>query len=211
VSRIWRNTLLFVAVVGAAGQAIARDFWPVNVLGALLLSYALIPVAYLAVPLLRRRRPAAAVIYVGRGFGTAALILWVLSMLLSIQIKASPNDAWILGSGALRHELFSTIRGAPRFANAPSVNVRFDPTLMPLGGTYRAMGSGPGVSSRTVSWSTWPLPAATLLPAVVLGRLRRERIPVGRCLKCEYDLTGNMSGRCPECGEAFDRESCPVE
>jgi hypothetical protein len=21
-----------------------------------------------------------------------------------------------------------------------------------------------------------------------------------RCLKCRYDLTGNLSGRCPECG-----------
>jgi len=27
-----------------------------------------------------------------------------------------------------------------------------------------------------------------------------EPIP-GRCLTCDYDLTGNVSGRCPECGE----------
>jgi undecaprenyl pyrophosphate phosphatase UppP len=24
--------------------------------------------------------------------------------------------------------------------------------------------------------------------------------PIGRCQKCGYDLTGNVSGRCPECG-----------
>ena len=28
------------------------------------------------------------------------------------------------------------------------------------------------------------------------------RPPPGHCQKCGYDLTGNVSGRCPECGEA---------
>jgi hypothetical protein len=43
------------------------------------------------------------------------------------------------------------------------------------------------------------------LPMVALAaRLRwldRERIPPGYRRKCEYDLTGNVSGVCPECGE----------
>ena len=25
----------------------------------------------------------------------------------------------------------------------------------------------------------------------------------GHCRRCGYDLTGNLSGRCPECGERF--------
>jgi hypothetical protein len=28
----------------------------------------------------------------------------------------------------------------------------------------------------------------------------RHRIPVGHCRNCGYDLTGNVSGVCPECG-----------
>jgi len=28
---------------------------------------------------------------------------------------------------------------------------------------------------------------------------RRQRL--GRCVHCDYDLTGNVSGVCPECGE----------
>jgi len=29
---------------------------------------------------------------------------------------------------------------------------------------------------------------------------RRHRPKVGHCAECGYDLTGNISGRCPECG-----------
>lgn len=30
--------------------------------------------------------------------------------------------------------------------------------------------------------------------------LRRERLALGQCVRCGYDLTGNVSGVCPECG-----------
>ncbi len=42
-------------------------------------------------------------------------------------------------------------------------------------------------------------------PLVIFGLLtwwcERRRIPPGHCRKCGYDLTGNVSGVCPECGE----------
>ena len=43
----------------------------------------------------------------------------------------------------------------------------------------------------------------------VLWRLAdaRERRQLGCCPACGYDLTGNVSGRCPECG----KETEPVE
>ncbi len=31
---------------------------------------------------------------------------------------------------------------------------------------------------------------------------QRERLRKGHCPSCDYDLTANVSGRCPECGEA---------
>jgi len=49
----------------------------------------------------------------------------------------------------------------------------------------------------------WPLVlTAAVLPAVALLRIRRARARgrVGRCTACGYDLTGNVSGVCPECG-----------
>ena len=36
---------------------------------------------------------------------------------------------------------------------------------------------------------------------------RDSRIPPGHCRKCGYNLMGNVSGRCPECGEACKPEA----
>lgn len=42
-----------------------------------------------------------------------------------------------------------------------------------------------------------------LLSASALAWTRRfrRRVEPGRCSACQYDLTGNMSGACPECGK----------
>ena len=63
------------------------------------------------------------------------------------------------------------------------------------------------------SWATsrgFPPAVAALLVlalAVVVGchvksldDVRRERRAKGQCARCGYDLTGNVSGVCPECG-----------
>ncbi|UCG15480.1 MAG: hypothetical protein JSV19_09300 [Phycisphaerales bacterium] len=48
-----------------------------------------------------------------------------------------------------------------------------------------------------------------LTAAVLLGLLtamlwhRDRRPPMGHCQNCAYDLTGNVSGVCPECGNAI--------
>jgi hypothetical protein len=50
-----------------------------------------------------------------------------------------------------------------------------------------------------------PITALLIVPTAlhVLGaRLRRGR---GGCATCGYDLTGNISGRCPECGTSISR------
>lgn len=39
-----------------------------------------------------------------------------------------------------------------------------------------------------------------LVPTAFLWSRDRRRIPFGHCQKCGYDLTGNVSGVCPECG-----------
>lgn len=43
---------------------------------------------------------------------------------------------------------------------------------------------------------------AIAIPTTVLWYRDRRRAKLGYCAKCGYDLTGNESGRCPECGKA---------
>lgn len=44
------------------------------------------------------------------------------------------------------------------------------------------------------------------LCVVLIRRLTRgsRRRALGLCPRCAYNLTGNSSGRCPECGRALD-------
>lgn len=46
----------------------------------------------------------------------------------------------------------------------------------------------------------WPVLLALLVPTIVLWR-RFFRLAEASCKRCGYDLAGNVSGRCPECGE----------
>jgi RNA polymerase subunit RPABC4/transcription elongation factor Spt4 len=63
-----------------------------------------------------------------------------------------------------------------------------------------------------VAWSRFkpvPLPTVWELFFVFGGVIAwlwwpdRRRIRLGHCHKCGYDLTGNVSGVCPECGAAI--------
>ena len=40
-----------------------------------------------------------------------------------------------------------------------------------------------------------------VFPTFLLWRSDRRRIPPGHCERCGYNLTGNTTGRCPECGQ----------
>jgi hypothetical protein len=60
----------------------------------------------------------------------------------------------------------------------------------------------------------WQVVAATaVLPAgwaSLRGRrawVRRRRKAMGLCLRCGYDLRGNVSGTCPECGSSVGRKA----
>ncbi len=58
-----------------------------------------------------------------------------------------------------------------------------------------------------VSWRVVSVPLSlplvvAAIPTAILFYRDRRRIPPGHCRKCGYNLTGNVSGRCPECGTA---------
>jgi hypothetical protein len=39
---------------------------------------------------------------------------------------------------------------------------------------------------------------------------KQDRLRRGLCVNCGYDLTGNLSGTCPECGTAVPRKREPA-
>lgn len=76
-----------------------------------------------------------------------------------------------------------------------------------------ALGIGTRLGNRYLSTSqVLGLVVAALLIGVLAG-VRRHRIlartprPHGHCPKCGYDLTGNTSGVCTECGGTITRDS----
>ena len=59
--------------------------------------------------------------------------------------------------------------------------------------------SGP-ISAFEISLPLWLPFLIVAFPTAILWR--RERwIPAGHCRECGYNLTGNVSGVCPECGK----------
>ncbi len=63
-------------------------------------------------------------------------------------------------------------------------------------------------------WGSWEIIVPLWLPCLVLGGLRtaawlhvRQTRPDPVCGTCGYCLTGNVSGRCPECGTRVGRRT----
>ena len=54
--------------------------------------------------------------------------------------------------------------------------------------------------------SIWPVFFAALICTAAFWALDAPRRPDGTCGQCGYDLTGNVSGVCPECGTEIRQE-----
>src|ERR1043166_984271 len=49
-----------------------------------------------------------------------------------------------------------------------------------------------------------------VIPTAILWHRHRRRIPPGHCAYCNYNLTGNTTGICPECGTPIPKKESPT-
>lgn len=65
-------------------------------------------------------------------------------------------------------------------------------------------------NGRFYSWAVqiplWIPLLLTILPTAWIWYSDRRRVQPGHCPRCRYDLTGNTSGICSECGNAVTRK-----
>jgi hypothetical protein len=61
-------------------------------------------------------------------------------------------------------------------------------------------------TATAVTVPCWSLLLLASVPTA-FGWWSGRRFPSGHCPTCGYDLTGNVSGVCPECGTAVDRKA----
>ncbi len=54
------------------------------------------------------------------------------------------------------------------------------------------------------SFPLWMSQAVLIAATILLNRRASRRPPPGHCAACGYNLTGNVSGMCPECGTEFN-------
>ena len=60
------------------------------------------------------------------------------------------------------------------------------------------------LSTGKASIPLWALLLISTVPTLLAWRKLRREYPPGHCEKCGYDLTGNVTGRCSECGESVE-------
>lgn len=69
--------------------------------------------------------------------------------------------------------------------------------------TARVIAEGPpGTRVYDLYLPLWIPFLLVAVPTLLLWLRDRRPIPAHCCQRCGYDLTGNVSGRCPECGTA---------
>jgi hypothetical protein len=93
---------------------------------------------------------------------------------------------WILGGAHLSHGSTWAVGRLP----TPGI------------GWYPAIRKNPAAGFLTwVAIPLWIPLVVVAIPTGFLWRRERRRAPPGHCRSCRYNLTGNVSGVCPECGE----------
>lgn len=137
--------------------------------------------------------------WVGFVASAAVALLWLGSHFVRYSYVNAPVDRWVHVSGGnvlLLH--------APQMwwsPMKPGHSLRLETSRFALDGVDFSRGATPDIWGVTIPlWLPFLLVAC---PTVIAWR-HRSPAAEGQCINCRYDLTGNRSGRCPECGRAIE-------
>ncbi len=150
----------------------------------------------------RRHRIRRVAKWFGAAMCTVVLILWIATgWVTAYYVFGGGRYALFISFGVI--QLDSMGEPVPRNDRPPSTIYRtghhWTLALRPLMPYFRYR--GPAWDFRLPFWLLTP---CCVIPTGVLFYLDRKRPPRGHCRSCGYNLTGNTSGRCPECGSAVE-------
>jgi hypothetical protein len=142
--------------------------------------------------------------------GAITAAVWVFSLFFGFGWR-DQNTAIFLQSGAVVREAdpaafgFYTGRSEQpwhlnRLVRTPAI--KWLPSHGPSArGRARVYRTVPSLIPTTTVVPIWPIPIGCFGFILVI-RFRKRKPVAGECRTCGYDLTGNVSGVCPECGQA---------
>jgi len=126
----------------------------------------------------------------------AILLFWVISAVAYVRVPYTPTRAVALGEGNFIHHTGVASSGTPlTFTATWSQTIDL---FGSSGGFDASWGKGKVAHSRHVP--IWRSALALAVSAVVLCLFARRCPPATGCQCCGYNLRGNVSGVCPECG-----------
>ena len=166
---------------------------------------------------MRRRRRIRRVL---KWAGVAALAVIIAANIFSawweIDWISPYHDRWIscangtvsaeFMAGAPRGEVFFILDTTPgwAFERTSKARMTWRPSFQKVRASFRP------VEVWTIVVPLWMPFLILAAPTGLLWWLDRPP-PRGHCQQCGYDLTGNVSGRCPECGTEILANSRPAE
>ncbi len=136
------------------------------------------------------------------------LALWVFSVML-MSYYVPPSSQWFVGIAYGRISFGDSTFSIPGWACFPVYSDwKLAAAELPWTGfAHDWLGFGlpgkPEVFPGILDIPIWLFVVAVGFPTAILWW--RDRRPVaGSCMVCKYDLAGNISGTCPECGTGIE-------
>jgi hypothetical protein len=147
--------------------------------------------------------------------GLAGCLLTFIAWMLSARWTVGyDTEYWTLSIGSGRiglgvnNDIIRGVRGFkpvdPRWIFVDWWDFPAESLSSPRGGDFGLClpGVSRGPTHSGAGLPCWVIATMFATPPAVMW-WRSRRMPAGHCQKCGYNLTGNVSGRCPECGTAI--------